>query len=242
MKDAINTNYFGPRRVNEFFGPFLQPSTTTTGSSQHDVGIAAGSSTSYSSRIINVASAAGPNYVSALPPSHPHKTLLSRPWTIANGIAELDELARTEIREQPTAEGYGISKALLMAYTWILAKQYDALVRRPPVEGGGSAVIVQAVTPGFIATDLTAYFGAAGKSPAEGAVPPCYLLMDDTTIPTVPTGRYYGSDCIRSPLDYYRGPGEPPYESDDDLVELLPGARTAPPSMASEPVDLSVSE
>jgi carbonyl reductase 1 len=238
MKEVIHTNYFGPRRVDEFFGPFLQPTT-----SPHDGAAENSSSRNSNSRIINVASAAGPNYVSSLPPSHPHKTMLGRPWTIANGIAELDELAREAIRDQPTSEGYGISKALLMAYTWILAKQYDALVPRPPAKGERSAaVIVLAVAPGFIATDLTALFGAVGKSPAEGAVPPCYLLMDDTTIPTVPTGRYYGSDCIRSPLDYYRGPGEPPYESDDDLVELLPGARAAPPSMASEPMDLSVSE
>jgi len=30
----------------------------------------------------------------------------------------------------------------------------------------------------------------------------------------VAQGWYYGSDAVRSPLDVYRGPGEPPYESD----------------------------
>jgi len=25
------------------------------------------------------------------------------------------------------------------------------------------------------------------------------------------SGHYYGSDCVRSPLDRYRAPGDPPY-------------------------------
>jgi len=28
------------------------------------------------------------------------------------------------------------------------------------------------------------------------------------------SGMYFGSDCLRSPLDCYRSPGEPPYEGD----------------------------
>jgi len=44
-------------------------------------------------------------------------------------------------------------------------------------------------------------------------------------VPHQPTGRYYGSDCVRSPISFYRGPGEPPYESDEDLVELPESAR-----------------
>jgi hypothetical protein len=25
------------------------------------------------------------------------------------------------------------------------------------------------------------------------------------------SGQYYGSDCVRSPFDKYRSPGDPPY-------------------------------
>lgn len=205
MRDVINTNYFGPRRVNEYFGPFLEPN----------------------GRIVNVASASGPNYVSSLPQSHHHKQLLGNPWTIPNGIADVDQLAMETIEKQSGSEGYGVSKALLNAYTWILAKQYDA--------SDTANIIVHSVTPGYIATDLTAGMGAT-KLPADGAVPPCFLMMDQETIPKVPTGRYYGSDCIRSPISFYRGPGEPPYESNDDIVELLPGATAAPPVMADRKV------
>jgi hypothetical protein len=44
---------------------------------------------------------------------------------------------------------------------------------------------------------------------------PIHLLMAKE-MEDIPTGRYYGSDAIRSPLDVYRGPGDPPYEPDDD--------------------------
>jgi hypothetical protein len=40
----------------------------------------------------------------------------------------------------------------------------------------------------------------------------------DEEVGKQPTGRYYGSDCVRSPLHFYRGPGEKPYVNDEDLV------------------------
>jgi hypothetical protein len=49
-------------------------------------------------------------------------------------------------------------------------------------------------------------------------------MMDEDLIPKTPTGRYYGSDCVRSPLSSYRGPGDPPFEDDEDLADLLPTA------------------
>jgi carbonyl reductase 1 len=210
MKDVVNTNYFGPRRVNEFFGPFLSSVTTT-------------------SRIVNVSSAAASGYIANLSQSHPHRRALGSPWTMDHGIAALDQMALDMIRTKPSAEGYGFSKALLNAYTWILAKQYD----NAAAASSTHRVLVNAVSPGFIDTDITAQMSGGKKPPAAGAVPPCFLLMDDATIPIVPTGRYYGSDCIRSPLSYYRDPGEPPYEAHDDIVDLLPGATAALPSMAS---------
>ena len=83
-----------------------------------------------------------------------------------------------------------------------------------------SPVLVNACSPGFIVTDLTAHMMQAyGKTPAEaGALPPAkgtvainYLLFDES----VPgSGRYYGSDGLRSPLHQYRSPGTPAYEGD----------------------------
>lgn len=181
MDETINTNYFGPRRINEAFGKFLKRP---------------------GGRIVNVASASGPNYVSRLPDSHPHKSLLAHPWTIVHGISQVDEMARS----MESSDAYGASKALLNAYTYLHAKLEKDL-------------IINSVTPGFIATDLTAGYGATNPT-SKGAEPICYLMMDDETIPKQPTGRYYGSDSIRSPISFYRGPGEPPYENNDDLVEL----------------------
>jgi carbonyl reductase 1 len=185
LEETINTNYFGPRRVNEAFMKILQ---TPKG------------------RIVNVASASGPNYVNSLPSASPIKALLAQPWTIPGGIAEIDEMARNARTMLPKNEPYGASKALLNAYTVVHAKIETDL-------------IIHSVTPGFIATDLTAGAGAT-NTPAKGAVPPCFLMMDETIIPTTPTGRYFGSDCLRSPIAFYRGPGEPPYESNDDLAPL----------------------
>ena len=116
MEETVNTNYFGPRRVNEAFGKLLRRP---------------------GGRIVNVASASGPNYVSALPDSDPLKKLLGQPWTIADGIAEVDRLARN-MKEGDNA--YGASKALLNAYTYLHAKIEKDL-------------IINSVTPGFSTLD-----------------------------------------------------------------------------------------
>lgn len=69
---------------------------------------------------------------------------------------------------------------------------------------------------GWIKTDMTAGQGATNP-PSKGAIPPVWCLMDSATLEAVPTGRYYGSDCVRSPLHVYRGPGDAPYEGPDGL-------------------------
>lgn len=174
-------NYFGPRRVNDALAKYLKRR---------------------GGRIVNVASASGPNFLESLSETNPLKQQLSQPWTLSDGIRELDQIATNYATE--VENGYGFSKALLNAYTCLYAKANHDL-------------IVNSCTPGFIATDLTA--GTAAKDPpSKGAVPPCYLLMDDDFIPNQPTGRYYGSDCKRSPMHFYRSPGDPPYEGDEDLV------------------------
>ena len=75
------------------------------------------------------------------------------------------------------------------------------------------------VTPGFIETDMTRHMAVSGgktpaemgmKSPEEGTSASLFLLMGNPEA----SGYYYGSDCLRSPLDRYRSPGDPPYNGD----------------------------
>jgi NAD(P)-dependent dehydrogenase (short-subunit alcohol dehydrogenase family) len=180
LEDTINTNYFGPRRVNEAFREHLiRPN----------------------GRIVNVASASGPNFVSKCKDNDLARKL-GKPWTLEGGLKQLDDIAKNMKDAQ---DNYGASKALLNAYTVIHAKMDKDLV-------------INSCTPGFIDTDLTKGNGASNP-PSKGAVPPCWLMMDEQ-VPTMPTGRYYGSDCVRSPLHVYRGPGDDPYTGDEDLVEL----------------------
>jgi NAD(P)-dependent dehydrogenase (short-subunit alcohol dehydrogenase family) len=98
---------------------------------------------------------------------------------------------------------YGLSKACTNTYTLILARENHALR-------------VNACTPGFIETDLTRPFAESQgmapselgmKPPAEGTRSALFLLFGDPE----GNGRYYGSDAVRSPLDRYRAPGDPPY-------------------------------
>ena len=179
MEQTINTNYFGPRRVNDAFLPLLQRP---------------------GGRIVNVASASGPNFVSSLPQGSPLRDL-ARPWKLSGGLASLDATARTMEGDN----AYGASKALLNAYTWMFAKLHPD-------------VVINSVTPGYILTDLTAGTSASNP-PSKGAVPPCFLMMDED-VAKQPTGRYYGSDCVRSPMDVYRGPGDAPYVNDEDLADM----------------------
>lgn len=178
VQESNKVNYFGPRRVNAAFVDMLL---------QRPGG-----------RIVNIASASGPIYISSCSDAEVYQKL-SQPWTIAGGLKELDELAR-DTSKCGGGDAYGFSKALVSAYTWILAKEQPDLV-------------VNAVTPGYIATDMTEGMGASNP-PSMGAVPPVWLLMSDE-LTNLPTGRYYGSDCKRSPLNVYRGPGDPVYEGPD---------------------------
>ena len=65
---------------------------------------------------------------------------------------------------------------------------------------------------GAAAAWATAGMGAT-KRPEDSNchVAPLFLLFGDPE----GNGRYYGSDGVRSPLDCYRGPGDPPYVAND---------------------------
>ena len=100
---------------------------------------------------------------------------------------------------------YGCAKATLNSYTTEMSRKYPGL-------------LINACTPGFIATDLTkGYVEKSGKSPAEmgmkstddGAKAAVHLMM--AGLEAEETGRFYGSDAVRSPLHKYRSPGTPAY-------------------------------
>jgi NAD(P)-dependent dehydrogenase (short-subunit alcohol dehydrogenase family) len=187
LAEVLDINAVGTHRVCSAFLPLLRPA---------------------GGRVVNVTSAAGPNFVSACAPER--QRFLTNPevtWTDLEVF--LEECRALDGPEAFAAAGlgdgnpYGLSKAVANAYTLCLAREYPKLV-------------VNACTPGFIETDLTRGFLAArGKSaadagmktPAEGARAPTHLLF----APLEGTGRYYGSDAQRSPLDRYRSPGDPPY-------------------------------
>ena len=103
--------------------------------------------------------------------------------------------------------------------SWSHARSRSRIWRRP--RQGGLArenpeLKVNAVTPGFIATDLTTPFAEARgqtpqemgmKTPHEGATATLHLLFGALE----GNAWYYGSDAERSPLHRYRAPGDPPY-------------------------------
>ena len=157
-------------------------------------------------RVVNITSAAGPNFV--------NKCSAERQAFFLDGSTEWSDLEKVmadaiaaggdgEALGLADLEPYGLSKALANTYTLQLAR------RNPGLK-------VNACTPGFIATDLTRpYAEAKGvtpadmgmKSPREGTRSAMHLLFGELE----GNGWYYGSDAQRSPLDRYRAPGDPPY-------------------------------
>jgi NAD(P)-dependent dehydrogenase (short-subunit alcohol dehydrogenase family) len=193
LEQTLNVNYFGIMRVNKAFLPKLQRP---------------------GGRIVNVSSGAAPMFVSKLLMSSEDDSTgnqkewamrLSQPWTIGGGTEELETMVRKNPPPmQDTYDSYSFSKAVVNAYTWILAKENDP-----------DHLIMNSVTPGFIETDMTIAAGMnATNPPSMGAIPPVWLLMSEE-LTLVPTGRYYGSDCKRSPLHEYRSPSAPAYEGPD---------------------------
>ena len=154
-------------------------------------------------RIVNITSASGPNFVASCGPGD--RRLLTDPavsWTALRAFID-DHLNATG---GVTSNAYGLSKACANSYTLILARENPNL-------------LINACTPGWIETDMTRPdVDGSGKSPAEmGMKPPAegtrsalFLLLGQPD----GSGRYYGSDALRSPLDAYRAPGDPPYTGD----------------------------
>ncbi len=191
LEKILQVNTYGPKRVCDAFIPLLDASH---------------------GRIVNVTSASGPMYLSGI--NDEIKKLLTNPgitWTEIQDYMDkcVDENANNNIssvHDSSSGSAYGLSKACTNAYTIFLARQCPDLT-------------VNACTPGFIETDLTRPMTVAGgktpsemgmKSPEEGASASVFLLMGNPE----GSGHYYGSDCLRSPIDWYRSPGDPPYTGD----------------------------
>jgi len=191
LEKILQVNTFGPKRVCDAFIPLLDPSQ---------------------GRIVNVTSASGPIFLAGC--SDKTKKLLTNPgitWTEIQDFMYKCVDASTNknissVHDSSSGSAYGLSKACTNAYTMFLAGQYPNLK-------------VNACTPGFIETDMTRPMAVSGgktpaemgmKSPEEGASASVFLLMGNPE----GSGHYYGSDCLRSPIDRYRSPGDPPYTGD----------------------------
>jgi len=149
-------------------------------------------------RICNVASASGPMYVSGCNKQD------TEFFTSRETTPEELEAALQKMKGAFDIDGtaYGLSKAAVNLWTMQLAAANPNLR-------------INSCSPGYILTDLTRGMGAT-KTPEQSNchVAPLFLLFGDVPQPEVNKGRYYGSDAIRSPLDCYRGPGDPPYKGD----------------------------
>ena len=192
LAEVLEVNTVGVWRVCEALLPLLAP----------NIG-----------RVVNITSAAGPNFVSTCSLQR-QKFFLDPNIEWSDLRALLDEcLAIEGDREAFAARGlgdgnpYGLSKACTNSYTLLLARKHPSL-------------LINACTPGFIETDMTRkHLDTKGKTaaelgmqpPAAGARAPIFLLFGKPE----GSGHYYGSDAQRSPLHRYRAPGTEPYRGSD---------------------------
>lgn len=184
---VLEVNARGIRRVCEAFLPLLD---------------------SEKGRIVNVTSAAGPNFVAKCS-DEKRRFFLDTEIEWSNLDAFMNDCIATDGADNfaakglGTGEAYGLSKACANSYTLLAARE-------------NPGIRINACTPGFIETDLTRpYAETKGvtpsemgmKSPADGTRSTIHLLFGEPE----GSGHYYGSDAIRSPMHRYRSPGDPPY-------------------------------
>jgi len=142
-------------------------------------------------RVVNMASASGPMYVRGL--SAEMQEFFSSRETTWEQLES--EMKRNVDSPDGAVDAYGLSKACLNVYTMQLAAAHPGLR-------------INSCTPGSIQTEGFGSKDLAGESNCH--VAPLFLLFGNPE----GNGRYYGSDAVRSPLDRYRGPGDPPYMGD----------------------------
>ena len=192
-------------------------------------------------RVVNVSSASGPMFLAKCSedvkkllkyevPEDDFEAEMAKFWKTVDSILDskggVKELAAAGLANEEQWNGfgpwaYGFSKALVNCYTARLSAQNPSL-------------IINACTPGFIQTDMTAPFLSGGKtakdmgmkSPDEGAKTPVYLAFGE--LPKGARGWFFGSDAKRSPLDRYRAPGDPVYEEGKPLETESIGSTKLP--------------
>ena len=137
-------------------------------------------------RIVNLGSGSGPMYVGSV------RSKSDRAFLCAGGIAggdatweAIDNYAKSNLNN--SGDPYGLSKALVSCYTSLLARDNPSL-------------LVSAVTPGFIDTQMTAGWGSS-KKPEEGTLAIRKCLFEDLEYGS---GWYYGSDGVRRQVYYSR--------------------------------------
>ena len=177
-----------------------------------------------SGRIVQISSAAGPSFVSKCSQKN-QDTFVNKDvtWTeVEQGfilpflaVQEDQSLDEEQKKAALASQGlgdssYGIAKACVNAYTIELARRNPSL-------------LINGCTPGWIQSDLTLpYAKKMGKTPEELGIAPVekgtvacnYLMMGDleAEIAGYQSGRFYGSDGVRSPLHKYRSPGSEVYD------------------------------
>jgi len=199
----LELNTYSVRRVCEAFLPLIQKNK---------------------GRIVQISSAAGPSFVSKCSQKN-QDTFVNKDvtWTeVEQGfilpflaVQEDQSLDEEQKKAALASQGlgdssYGIAKACVNAYTIELARRNPSL-------------LINGCTPGWIQSDLTLpYAKKMGKTPEELGIAPVekgtvacnYLMMGDleAEIAGYQSGRFYGSDGVRSPLHKYRSPGSEAYD------------------------------
>jgi len=182
--ELCNVNLYGVKRVCDSFIPLLQ-----------DGG-----------RVINVSSGSAPMFVNSLPTDQQAfwDTGTDATWEQLDARIQ-EKVYRDETDPNPTPGSgmpsyYGFSKACLNVYTMQMAQIHPGLQ-------------INSVSPGWIQTDMVAkYFGGfpdGTKPVAEGTKSSLHCLFGEAV--DVKSGCYYGSDAVRSPLNYMRSPGSPAF-------------------------------
>jgi NAD(P)-dependent dehydrogenase (short-subunit alcohol dehydrogenase family) len=190
LKKTFEVNTRGVRRVCEVFLPMIDPKQ---------------------GRIVNVTSASGPMFVAGC--SEQRQRFFTKQeidWARLDGFMNNCVAGEDQHSLESLGLGswdpYGLSKACANAYTKLVARENPKL-------------LINACTPGFIETDMTRPLAKAqGKTPSEmgmklpaqGTQSIVHLLFAELE----GSGRFYGSDAVRSPMHQYRAPGEPPYIGD----------------------------
>lgn len=126
FSETLNTNFYGVKRVCEAFLPLLKKQSDPCG------------------RLVNMASASGPNFVSRCNIPE-HRAVLANPSS-----SSIDEILGIALSYERMTDyensAYGLSKACLNAYTYLLARE-------------NPDILINSCTPGYLLTDLTRGMG-----------------------------------------------------------------------------------